>query len=80
MDAITKQLRLLKEKDPKKFAEALLQMSDKEVEAILYDWNIWGRENQLSPNHKQWRIWLILAGRGLKYRLTLNLSNSVNFF
>src|SRR3954452_25541163 len=31
--------------------------------AILYDWRFWARPNQLPPAG-DWRIWLLLAGRG----------------
>jgi len=78
VDAVTKKLRWLYQNRPKDFANAIMQMSDDEVQSILYDWNIFGRDNQLPPSYKKWRTWLILAGRGLIYRLTLNLSNSVN--
>lgn len=32
-------------------------------EAILKDWEIWAREDQLPPQGA-WRNWLILGGRG----------------
>jgi phage terminase large subunit-like protein len=30
---------------------------------VYYDWKMWARENQIAPEG-EWRIWLILAGRG----------------
>ena len=38
-------------------------LSDEDVEAWLYDWPSWARPEQLTPPG-DWRIWLILAGRG----------------
>lgn len=37
--------------------------SDAEADALLRDWHVWARPEQLAPPG-QWRIWLILAGRG----------------
>lgn len=33
------------------------------IRSILYDWSVWARPAQLAPDG-DWRIWLILAGRG----------------
>ena len=33
------------------------------IRSILYDWSCWARPAQLAPDG-DWRIWLILAGRG----------------
>lgn len=41
----------------------LTNMTDEEVAALEYDWQMWGRPNQLPPTGL-WTIWLILAGRG----------------
>lgn len=38
-------------------------MSKAEAERLLYDWRFWARPNQLAPAG-DWRVWLILAGRG----------------
>lgn len=38
-------------------------MSKAEAERLLYDWRFWARPNQLAPS-SDWRVWLILAGRG----------------
>jgi len=40
--------------------EALTQ---DEARALLYDWPFWARPNQLPPPG-DWRVWLLLAGRG----------------
>ena len=41
----------------------LASLSEAECEAILFDWTIWGRENQQAPDGV-WSTWCILAGRG----------------
>lgn len=41
----------------------LSQISDMEAEQLLYDWSFTGRPKQQAPEG-DWRIWLIMAGRG----------------
>ena len=41
----------------------LSNLNDAEAYALLYDWDIWARENQKIPLGN-WSYWLILAGRG----------------
>lgn len=43
--------------------QAILSLPPKTAEALLYDWRAWAREDQLLPDG-DWRVWLILAGRG----------------
>jgi phage terminase large subunit-like protein len=44
--------------------EAILnQLSDADALALLYDWRFLARPDQLPPDG-DWRVWLILAGRG----------------
>lgn len=44
--------------------EILKRLTDAEAEALLYDWEqLWARPTQLQPKG-DWRIWLMLAGRG----------------
>jgi phage terminase large subunit-like protein len=38
-------------------------LSPTEARALLYDWPFWARSNQLPPEG-DWRVWLLLAGRG----------------
>ena len=38
-------------------------LTDDEAVALLYDWQFWARPQQLPPSG-DWRIWLVLAGRG----------------
>jgi len=39
------------------------ELTDKQAEALLYDWQWHGRPDQQTPNG-EWITWLILAGRG----------------
>lgn len=41
----------------------LNSFSDERLNLLKYDWEFWGRPNQLEPPG-DWKIWLILAGRG----------------
>lgn len=43
--------------------QAITSLSLEEAEHILYDWRFWARPEQLIPPG-DWRVWLILAGRG----------------
>jgi len=43
--------------------KAINSLSEKEAEAILYDWTVWARPKQLPPDWS-WYIWLLLSGRG----------------
>jgi phage terminase large subunit-like protein len=45
------------------FSEQLRALSDRELEALVYDWDTWARPNQIAPKW-DWATWLILAGRG----------------
>ncbi|HWB50191.1 MAG TPA: terminase family protein [Stellaceae bacterium] len=38
-------------------------LSQHSLETINHDWDIWARDNQRPPEG-QWRVWLLLAGRG----------------
>ena len=38
-------------------------LTSAEARALLYDWAFWARANQLPPDG-EWRVWLVLAGRG----------------
>ncbi|HET9412876.1 MAG TPA: terminase family protein [Pseudolabrys sp.] len=42
---------------------AALEMSEAEAQALLYDWRMWARPEQVMPEGN-WRTWLIKAGRG----------------
>lgn len=43
--------------------EILKQYSEVQQEALLWDWNFWGRPKQFAPEG-EWKTWIILAGRG----------------
>jgi len=63
-EELGKELRRLKTEDPERLYEILNQLSEEEVQDILYDPEIWLRENQ--KIHDEWSepIIMILAGRG----------------
>jgi len=54
---------LLRTAPAKKRIEAISALTPQEAEALLYDWQLWARENQLPPPG-EWRKWLCNAGRG----------------
>ena len=41
----------------------LKSLTDREAEALEYDWKFWGRPEQQAPDG-DWSMWLVLAGRG----------------
>ncbi len=41
----------------------IASLSQAEARALLYDWPFWARSSQLPPEG-DWRVWLLLAGRG----------------
>ncbi|MGN6123263.1 MAG: terminase large subunit domain-containing protein [Sphingomonas oligoaromativorans] len=45
-------------------ARMLRLMPVAQAEALRSDWRFWARPEQLAPDHDDWRIWLLLAGRG----------------
>lgn len=53
----------LKRATPDEIREAVMSLSQQDAEALLYDWGLWARNNQLSPE-LPWVVWLCLAGRG----------------
>lgn len=48
--------------------ERLERLTDRELQALIYDWKSWARPSQNAPlvaqNGLPWATWLILAGRG----------------
>lgn len=44
-------------------AQVVAKLTDSEVMALLYDWDLQARDNQTLPSG-HWQNWLILAGRG----------------
>ena len=57
---LANELRSLPEKER---ARLLAKLSDEDAHELLYDWELWARENQIEPEGL-WVNWLILAGRG----------------
>jgi phage terminase large subunit-like protein len=43
--------------------DLIAALNPAEAQALLYGWPYWARANQLPPNG-DWRVWLLLAGRG----------------
>lgn len=48
---------------PTQQQEILSQLSPDELDALAHDWEVIARRNQIAPAGN-WRVWLILAGRG----------------
>lgn len=44
--------------------KALRSLSNEEKREIRHHWPAWARDEQLPPQVPDWRLWLILAGRG----------------
>ena len=49
----------------------LAGMTEADAKEIRYDWTFWGRKNQLQPPG-DWRIWLLLGGRGFGKTRAIN--------
>src|SRR5574337_1401160 len=43
--------------------QLIQSLPDEEAEALLFDWPLWARPNQLTPPG-EWFLWVIMAGRG----------------
>ncbi|MDX2288562.1 MAG: terminase family protein [Hyphomicrobiaceae bacterium] len=47
---------------------ALAALSNDEISALVHDWQVWARDDQLPPQSTPaglaWRVWLIMGGRG----------------
>ncbi|MFN8564114.1 MAG: terminase family protein [Anaerolineae bacterium] len=55
---------------PEARRELLRRLTEDESADILGDWSLWAREKQLPPPG-DWRIWLVLAGRGFGKTLAI---------
>jgi len=49
---------------PSQRARVLASLTDDECEALVNDWRFLARANQIAPDGDDWKVWLILAGRG----------------
>lgn len=56
-------LATLARKNPKKLEKALASLTDEQADELLHDWEFWARKDQLEP-YGDWRVWLLLGGRG----------------
>lgn len=54
---------LLKKATKAELEKMVQDLPEEAVERLLYDWPIWARDNQITPEGN-WFVWLILAGRG----------------
>lgn len=45
-------------------AERAAVLRDLDPEALLWDWKLWARPEQMPPDDDSWNVWLYLAGRG----------------
>lgn len=39
-------------------------LTDTDIDNLAYNWDLWGRPEQLEPEGLYWFIWLVMAGRG----------------
>ena len=50
---------------PKEMRAKLIEsLSIEEIQYLLTDWSLWARKKQLPPEGGDWRVWLLIAGRG----------------
>lgn len=56
---------------PDELRQLLAGLSGDELEAVTYDWSLWGRAEQ-QPPPGAWRVWLLLTGRGWGKTRTLS--------
>lgn len=71
MASATESLAVLTSSLPAEQRRALLdEFTDDELETLEYEWPYWARPSQLPPPG-DWRVWLLLAGRGFGKTRTL---------
>lgn len=63
MDDVTRRLRELKKKKPIEFAKLIAELPPEDAEKLLYDSDIWLRDNQIFDDYKE-SIILFSGGRG----------------
>lgn len=54
----------LRDLPPEKAKELLSKLSVKQAKELKFDWQFWGRPEQMAPEGKDWNVWFINAGRG----------------
>lgn len=62
---------LLASLNSKKRSQFLQTLTQPEARALWHDWRFWARDEQLPPPGN-WRVWLLLAGRGFGKTRTIN--------
>ena len=60
MRSIAEELAVSPEPERAKFID---QLSEGEIDGLIWDWQFWARPKQKAPDW-QWLVWLVLAGRG----------------
>lgn len=63
MPATSSSLASLALHNPQELARFISRLTPAEADALLVDWRLWARPDQLPPPG-EWSTWLILAGRG----------------
>ena len=61
--SVAEMLAALEAVSPGFSEEVIGGLSDDERRLAMYDWSVWRRSKQMTPPG-DWRVWLILAGRG----------------
>ena len=60
-DSLAGSMSLLSDEQRRRLLD---ELPDGDVLALEHDWHFWARANQLPPDNTEWRVWLVLAGRG----------------
>lgn len=63
VDSLTSLKNALPQLPPNQIRATVAQLDDDTAAALLADWELWARDEQLPPPG-EWYVWLILAGRG----------------
>jgi phage terminase large subunit-like protein len=61
--SMAEMLAALDQRAPGFSAEVIGTLSERERFEVMYDWSVWRRPKQATPPG-DWRVWMILAGRG----------------
>jgi phage terminase large subunit-like protein len=64
MKAGKEALEQLIEASPEEEARLLLEMREEALKRFLRDWPAWVHRGQEAPDQEDWRVWVMLAGRG----------------
>ena len=56
---------------PETLTQLVSNLTQREAKTLCYDWRFWARQEQLPPPGN-WRVWLLLAGRGFGKTRTIN--------